>query len=103
MVDLNPIKIFLSLAAIYFACMTSVASGVPNISTYDPAFGSQLDGDLKSCPVPFTAEYCNRGTGGKCGTESFWPQVLYKYSWQNTVSRSICPHTNASKNQKSES
>lgn len=102
-IDLTPIKIFLSIAAIYFACITSVASAVPRVSTYEPSFESLLTSDLKSCPVPYSAEYCSSGAVGKCETESFWPQVLNKYSWQNTSSRPICPHSNASKNQNSES
>ena len=101
--DLTPIKVLFSIVAIYFACMTSVASAVPRLPSFEPSFESLLASDLKSCPVPYSAEYCKSGTVGKCESESFWPQVFNKYSWQNTSSRPICPYSNSSKNQNSES
>lgn len=101
--DLTPIKIFLSIAAIYLACMTSIASVMPKVSTLEPSFEPLMASDLNSCPVPYSTESCSSGTIGKCETESLWPQVLNRYSWQNTSSRPICPHSNASKSQNSES
>lgn len=101
--DFTPIKMFLSIAAIYLAFMTSPASAATRTPLFEPSMGSLLTSDLKSCPVPYSTEYCRIEGVDSCKFESFWPQVLNKYSWQNSSERQMCPYSNTSNNQNSES
>lgn len=64
--DLTPIKVFISLIAIYIACLTSIASAAITAPTFDRKIDSILTTDLKSCPVPYSAEYCSKEDAFSC-------------------------------------
>jgi len=102
-IDLTPIKVFVSIIAIYLACMTSIASAATRVHSLEPSLGSLLARDLKTCPVPYSTEYCSTEGIHKCDPKSIWSQMLGKYSWQNTSVQPMCSYLTTSKDQNSES
>lgn len=102
-IDLTPIKVFVSIIAIYSACMTSIASAATRVHSLEPTVGSLLTSELKSCPVPYSTDYCRTEGVGKCDPKSVWSQVLGRYSWQNTSVQPMCSYLTTSRDQNSES
>ena len=99
-IDLTPIKIFLYLIAIYIAYMTSLAAAAITELTLDRRSDAIVTSELKSCPVPYSADYCSKEDALKsCQTsESSWPPILNKHSLHNYSIEPICPAKNTSAN-----
>lgn len=102
-IDLTPIKVFLSLIAIYIACMTSIASAAITTPTFDRKVDSVFTTDLKSCPVPYSAEYCSKEDAfNSCqSSEASWLPILNKYTLQSHTMKPFCPLKTPSTNQES--
>jgi hypothetical protein len=102
-IDLTPITVFLSLVAIYVALVTSSASAAVMSPTFDTKFDSIIMTDLKSCPVPYSTDYClNQESFNSCSpSESSWLPGLNKYSLQQQTIKPSCPLNSTSTNQES--
>lgn len=57
--DMTALKLFISIVAISLATMTSKASTMP-LDVFDSVsrITTTVKDDLRSCPVPYKAEYC---------------------------------------------
>ena len=92
-VDLTPIKVFISIIAVYIACMTSIASAAITTPTFDRKIDSVFANDLKSCPVPYSVEYCSKEDAlNSCqSSEPSWLPILNKYTLQSHTMKPFCP------------
>ena len=104
--DSTAVKILFSILAIVCASLFTPASAATGPIQWETGISSVLTSDLKSCPVPYSPEYCSHEdmTFKTCGSsEHSWLPILNKYSFQNASMKPLCPMLNGSTGQNSES